>query len=208
MQLKFSITTLRFTGAETSEEFYQMKKLSKLVIILAQLGLVSVAQAASISLSPASQNAVVEGTLSYQVNVDFSDVATDGGSFRISYDSSLLGDADFSYAALSSPITGTWAPVYSAGLIESVGFDANAFQGSVVLGTLSFTVLGAGNTTVTLSDMLNSNLRFLDSDQWDPIVVDYSGATANLTAVPVPAALWLMASGLSVLGLGMRRRRA
>lgn len=185
-----------------------MKKLTKLVIILAQLGLVCGAQAASISLSPASQNAVVGDTLSYQVNVNFSDVATDGGSFRISYDSGLLGSASFSYAALSSPIIGSWGYVTSPGLIESVGFDANAFQGSAVLGTLSFTVLGAGNTTVTLSDMLNPSLRFLDSDQWDPITVNYSGATANLTAVPVPAALWLMASGLSALGLGMRRRRA
>jgi len=183
-----------------------MKKLTKLVIILAQLGLVCGAQAASISLSPASQNAVVGDTLSYQVNVDFSDVATDGGSFRISYDSGLLGNANFSYASLSSPITGSWTPAYSAGLIESVGFDANAFQGTAVLGTLSFTVLNAGSTSVTLSDMLDANLRFLDSDQWDPIMVGYSGATANLTAVPVPAALWLMASGLSVLGLGMRRR--
>ena len=184
-----------------------MKKSCRALLAFAPWVLVGAAQAASVSLSPSSHNAAVGNTVSFDVSVDFSDVATDGGGFRISYDAALLGNADFSYAELPSPISGVWAFDNTPGLLEGVGFDANAFQASTVLGTLSFTVLGAGSTSVDLSDMLDPNWRFLDSDQWNPIDVTYSGASLGLTsAVPVPAALWLMASGLGVLGAGLRRR--
>ncbi len=59
-----------------------MKKLTKLMLVLAQLGMVGAVQAASVSLSPTSQPVMLGNNVSFAVNVDFSDAATSGGRFQ------------------------------------------------------------------------------------------------------------------------------
>lgn len=187
-----------------------MKKLTKLMLILAQLGLVGAVQAASVSLSPNNVDSFVGDTVSFSVVVDFSDVATDGGGFLINYDAGFLGDATFTY---SSGLPGSidvsnWDPYLQTGSVE-VGFDANdGFGGIATLGTMSFSVLTTGSSNIVLTDTAPA-WRFIDTNHVNFIDVNYSGATVNaISEVPVPAALWLMASGLSFLGIGLRRRAA
>jgi hypothetical protein len=182
-----------------------MKKMTQAMLLLAQIGVVGLAHGASVSLSPAVANATVGSTVQFTVNVDFTDDPTSGGGVQIAYDSNILGNAFFSYSgSLPGSILDTWAPDFSAGLIEGIGFDASSFNGSTTLGTLSFTALDAGSSALALSAL--ANWEFLGPDQWTVLNVDYTGATAQVSEVPVPAAVWLLGSGLSMLGLALRRR--
>ncbi len=183
-----------------------MKKLTKLMLVLAQLGLMGAAQAASVSLSPTSQPVVLGNSVSFAVNVDFSDAATIGGRFQLSYDSSLLGFTSFSYNSNFTSGLTTYTPTLSSGLINNLGF-AGLVSGSGTLGTLTFSTLNAGNASLATGAYSDPFYRFRNSTGSSFLAVTYGGATAQVSAVPAPAALWLMASGLSALGLGLRRRR-
>lgn len=183
-----------------------MKNSVKIAIIAAQFVLASLCQAASVSLSPSSQNAMVGDSLSFDLNVNFSDIPTISGGFNITYDSSILGLTSFNYATIDPDILIPWTPISTgtAGLISGIGFevDASAFGGGITLATLNFSVLNQGVYNVGLVE----SVQFLEADGLSFIDVTYNGATGQITAIPVPAALWLLASGLSALGLGLRRR--
>lgn len=182
-----------------------MKKLTKLLLILAQLGLVGAVQAASVSLSPSSQPVMLGNSVSFDVNVDFSDAATIGGRFQLSYDASILGVASFTYnSSFTSGLT-TYAPTLSSGLIDDLGF-AGLLSGAGTLGTVAFSTLNTGDAGLASAAYSNAFYRFRNSTGSSFLTVIYGGATAQVSAVPAPAALWLMASGLSALGLGLRRR--
>ncbi|MBI5463100.1 MAG: PEP-CTERM sorting domain-containing protein [Gammaproteobacteria bacterium] len=184
-----------------------MKKLTKLMLVLAQLGLMGAVQAASVSLSPLSQPVMLGDSVSFDVNVDFTDPATIGGRFQLSYDASILGFTSFTYnSSFTSGLT-TVAYTQSSGLIDNLGF-VGSVSSAGTLGTVTFSTLNTGNANLATAAYSNAFYRFRNSTGTSFIAVTYGGATAQVSAVPVPAALWLMGSGLSALGLGLRRRRA
>lgn len=184
-----------------------MKKLTKLMLVLAQLGLAGALQAATVSLDPASQVIQPNSSVSVNVLVDFSDTSgTKGGFFTLGYDSSLLTFSSFVYnTAFLTPFGAnpTAWNLTTPGTITNVGFGSGLLTGSGTLGTVTF-LTGASVGTANLTTTLASG--FLNKTGFSMLPVSYSGAQVNVAAVPVPAAAWLMASGISMLGLGLRRR--
>lgn len=180
-----------------------MKKLTKLLFVLAQLGLVSAVQASSVSLSPVSQVVAPLSIVSVNVYVDFSDVTTSKGWFDLSYDSSLLSLVGFSYnGVFTSGLTTIGVDTTVIGVINNIGFVGSVSTAGL-LGTATFTSLGEGTAALATVE----DFGFLNSTSSSFLEVEYLGASVtSVSEVPVPAAVWLMGSGLSLLGLGMRRR--
>lgn len=181
-----------------------MNKMTSSIFAVALFGAVGGAHAAGIALQPGAQNAALGSTLSFDVYVDFTDIATSGGRFQVTYDSSRLGDAVFAY---DSSFASTYGVATGSTALSGIGFTG-LFGGAARLGTLSFTATGVGAAAVATAAYANPTYRFRNNTGSSYITVNYGAAAANVSAVPVPAAAWLMASGLSALGLGLRRRQA
>lgn len=168
------------------------------------------AQAASISFGPpVSQTASLNDTVSFEVTADFTDQATMGGNFEVVYDPGVLSFDSFTYnnAFLNTGATSV-APIQDTGLV-SLGFDAlsNGYNSDMVMGTLSFLAVGVGTDNLSVTD--SRDYPFQDTINWNNINVNYTqGLSVQVNAVPLPAALWLFLSGLSLLGFKGRRRAA
>lgn len=180
-----------------------MKKIVSQLVAVALFGAVSGAQAAAVYFAaPTTQNVALGNTVSFDVWVDFRDAATLGGLFAVTFDAARLGNGQFAYDADFASTTGT-SPTTD---LTSIGFDG-LFSGDARLGTVSFTAIGAGTAMIGTAAYSDSYYQFLNESGSSLLAVNYgSAATVNISAVPAPAALWLMASGLGALGVGLRRR--
>ena len=163
------------------------------------------AGAASIYLDPDNARGLVGDVFSFDLYMDF-DVATSGmGSVSIQYEATVLGNASFSYdSAFESGVFQTYGPTYGTGEVGKIGFyDIDGISGLHRIGTLSLEALAPSDLTPLA---VLEEASFITADEFgDSISVEYSGATVSIAAVPVPAAFWLMASGLGLLA-GWRRR--
>ena len=184
--------------------------------ILVAIGLTlvaSAAHAASISLNPVSATGPQGSQVTFSLIANFGTTATIGGATDLTWNPSVLMFQSFAFDS------GFGAPPRDA------GFDVNDLQSSSLY-SVGFGNFGgitlSSNTTIghITFDLIGSpgsstNIALTDSAYWagfydisgSPISMTYSGATASVAAVPVPAAAWLFGSGL--LGLiGMVRRKA
>jgi hypothetical protein len=76
-----------------------------------------------------------------------------------------------------------------------------------VIKTLNFQYSGTGSAAIDLTGQAWSGLD-LDTDGIPTsIQASYVGGVINPAVVPVPAAAWLMLSGLGLVGGAIRKRR-
>jgi predicted extracellular nuclease len=172
------------------------------------------AGAAVVSVSPLTQQTAVGGVAS--VTVSISDLASTEslGAFDINL------DFDPAVLSFSSVTFGTGLDVLGLGLgIQAYGPDGtgrmNIFEVSVdevadlntlqldafSLFTLTFDAIGAGTSNLTL------NLADLADADGLALAASVQHGSVEVTPVPLPGALWLLASGLSAAGVALRRRR-
>ena len=204
-------------------------------IIAGMLGVVSLltaglANASTVSVSPAAVTAVPGGSFAATVQADFSDVVggTSGGGFQLTWETTLLtlnegasgvsseistvllnqfinngGDAGFTIitvnaAAGTLDFSFTLCPLLSPCDALSVFpvFD------------LTFDVSVAANGQTPLGLGINAiNDPWFQDDGATTIDPAYIGATVDVSAVPVPASVWLLGSGLlGLVGVARRRR--
>ncbi|MEE9494415.1 MAG: PEP-CTERM sorting domain-containing protein [Gammaproteobacteria bacterium] len=171
-------------------------------ILLSGLLLVSTSSfAASLSLSP-STGSIVENS-SYTVDLVFNNDAPSlpAGSFisgilKLDYSNNVTFDSTTLGSVTSTP-----------GLLTIDLFDHEISD--TTLGSFTFTANATGWADFFLTDK-NSQGSFSYSDSpsgsngFAPTLI---GAEVLVTAVPVPAAAWLMLSGLGLLGsLNFRRK--
>ncbi|HHH46146.1 MAG TPA: hypothetical protein ENK53_03940 [Thiotrichales bacterium] len=161
------------------------------------------AGAASIYLDPDNAYGQVGDVFSFDLYMDF-EVSTSGmGSVSIQYESAVLGNASFTYDP-GFVVDTTYTPTFGAGVVGNIGFyDVYGVSGLHRIGTLSLEALAPSDMSPLA---VLEEASFITADIYgDTISVDYSGAMVSIAAVPVPAAFWLMASGLGLLA-GWRRR--
>ena len=186
---------------------------------LAVLGFGAAANAASVNITPTSvDGALIGDIITFEISIDFTDDPTLGGGFDVNWDPNALQLVSFSDTViLGDPAFGRppddCAQVacvggLGAGTLQSWGVGDFAGLTFGVVGQVSFEVLAGaiGGTIVALGPTQGIAGPWVSAIDFVSIIEpDYGSAT--VTAVPVPAAVWFMLSGLAAL-FGIRRQAA
>ncbi|MEZ5543176.1 MAG: hypothetical protein R3F42_14230 [Pseudomonadota bacterium] len=171
-------------------------------------------QAQTVAIDPVSVAAPTGDTIG--ISITGSDFEMVDGAFDLSWDASVLSyNGDFAFAAGLTERDAFFDTIdyVAPGLLTigwTTGFGPAMVFGATprAIGSLSFTLIGDPGSVspLTLSD--NLFLSFLDGS-FSPIAMNYVNGSAAVNPVPVPAALWLFASGaLGLAGVARRRRLA
>ena len=150
-------------------------------------------------------------TLLIDIYAEFPANTTIGGGFDFNFSTEHFEFVSWSAAPLGDPNFAR-PPDVGPGLLS--GFAFGEFQGldlpdPQLVGTLEFTVLGIGffpeHGLLALGPNANNLIGpFIDANTFDPIDVNYS--QVRIVPFPVPAAGWLLISGVVAVA-GVRRRR-
>lgn len=202
-----------------NEVFSMRKSVSMLsAAVLLGVGLVPAADAFTLSVVPQSSTVNVGGTVSVDVVAsDLAGAAQTLGDYdlNLSFDSAVLS---FSGIAFGTGLSVTGVPslvqdyVVGTGVVnpfessfESVA-DLEALQpDAFTLFTITFNAIGAGTSSLALgvNALGNASGAGLAFDALNSGSVSVAGAPA----VPLPAAAWLMLTGVAGVGSLVRRRR-
>jgi len=187
-----------------------MKKHIQITSVVIGSLLVFPLMAATVSLVPSTLTVDEGGQFSVDVMMDAADVPGSHeqptaflGSFKVEFDSAVVQYDGFEFLA----------PAQSLPVFEPIGVPVGVQIGFVnaldvgVIGTFNFTTLGSAGDVISISighlypfgistfvNMLPANVGF------DP---DFYGTEVSI--VPIPASVWLFASGLGLLGWIRRR---
>lgn len=164
--------------------------------------------AASISMDPGriSHYDLLPGTiLSFDILYNFTDQPTLGGGFDIFFPSSVLRVTAFSLEAVGDPEF-MRLPDFGDGVLTGTAFgDFGGIDDSGLLGQVQFEAIGVqfGGELITMADNIAPPGPFVDFQTFEIMTVDYNG----VDIIPVPAALWLLSSGVGMLMLTRRKAR-
>ncbi|MEM7253633.1 MAG: cohesin domain-containing protein [Pseudomonadota bacterium] len=166
-----------------------------------------VAQAATLSLSPPTQNVGAGQTIVVEVFMDFQNDPTVGGGFDVLYDESILDFDGFEFdAALGDDAAFRNTPTDEPGDVHATTFgDFAGLSGPSRIGQITFLTLAEGRSdlTIRINDMFGG---FFSAATNNEQVVALENASVDVQAVPIPGAALLMLSALGVFAF--RRRRS
>lgn len=174
----------------------------------------TLAQAQTVAIDPVNVAGPIGGTVS--ISITGTDFAMVDGAFDLGWDSAVLsynGDFAFDPGLTERDAFFDTIDFVTPGLLSvywTTGFGPAMVFGSTprTIGSLSFTLIAAPGSTspLTLSD--NLFLSFLDGTL-TPMAMNYVDGLVTVNPVPVPAAVWLFASGmLGLAGVARRQRMA
>lgn len=169
------------------------------------------AQANSVYLTPANQVVdLAAGSTLLTLWMDFSEATLGGG-----IDIEVTGPLEFTAFTPSAAFSG-FDPFFSGHGKTSGAFatskdylvywgDFLGLSGKEELGTVELGLTGPGVGAVALSINADAGAFISATDFSSELSVDLVGAAIEVTAVPLPAALWMLAGGLGLL-TWLRRR--
>ncbi len=206
----------------------RIKSLTQGALVFLWLLMVLPAQAASVWVSPSSQDALPGDSVGLDLYF-FNDTPIAVGSVDVSYDDTRLQYGGFLANTLlihdPASIPGIPAPVVNEDAGDTLpgrvngltiaNFDTGLIGGNV--GTLVFSVLNAaavGNAGISVERLPSSSgFQFFTKADFDAhdfssaLTVDFTGATAEVVVTPLPPAGWLMLSAILVFALFSYRRQ-
>jgi len=198
-------------------------KMKTLKGLVATLGLGIAAQSAManvISLTPLTQTVGPDNKFALELRIDFLE-ETVGGSLDLFYNTELMDFGTFIYNddflnnvvdpafTLTPDICETNGSVAGGcevgdAEINAIGFgNFDGIIGSYVVGTFVFAARESGLASFELASSDSPFGGFISAANASAMTVVYNGATVLVT--PIPAAIWMMLSGLGVL-FGVRKR--
>jgi len=211
---------------------FPVTKIAKSLIALLLAGVISQGQAGIISIEPVSQTVNLNDPVALAVRMNFNGDPTIGGGIDIWYDSTVLGFTGFavnpaftaSLSFLGSVFAGqpddcllspselgcgtAAAPITGYAEINGLAWtDLAGWSNNLVMGTLNFTAIGGGTTSVIPLEEFDvaSSKGFQAPGSVDQIPVT-NPASVTVNVVPLPPAAWLMLSAVGFLGVIGRRR--
>ena len=153
------------------------------------------------------------GSVSIDLLYDFTDFATFGGSVTIIFDTTAIEFVSYTQAPYPPDVQSPASPIgslVSPGVYEGVGIGT--FEGffgitsAGAIGTFVFNVFGSpsgstpcGSTLCILPHAINPFIALNGQDITAEVLANgISSADVVASEIPVPAALWLLLSGLAV----------
>ncbi|MAT66547.1 MAG: hypothetical protein CMN57_13015 [Gammaproteobacteria bacterium] len=187
-----------------------MKKTIMRIVMGTTLITASAAQAVTISLDQASTTSVAGSNFSLDVLADFSSTEIIQGSVEFNFDSNLLSYTGFSWNSDFLSLLALAELEIESSDTVSIGFGVGITDDPLTgpghtIGTISFDALATGSTSVNMA-VSSFHGGYLDPDL-NIVTASFNNASVDISAVPVPAAVWLFGSGLIGLA-GIARRRA
>lgn len=173
--------------------------------VLASL-LVSSAHANVVSVSPFDQTVNLSDVFTIDIVASGFTTPVDAGGLNISFDSSVISpvlvSAPDQYAVFASSWNTNFQPVLSGNTLQDAFFFADsAPSGDFDIMTITFEAIATGDSSIVITESLLN--PFAGGGLALP--VEFVNGNVSVSAVPVPAAIWLLASGM--LGLGAVARR-